>query len=144
VTVSEHSTTASSQTTEAIVLFDGVCNLCNGLVNFVIDRDPRGRMKFAALQSEAGQELLAEHGLSTTDVDTMVFIAGGRAYTRSSAALRMFGKLRMPWPLLLPLLVVPPPLRNLVYRFVARNRYRWFGRREECRVPTPELKQRFL
>jgi predicted DCC family thiol-disulfide oxidoreductase YuxK len=129
---------------EAIVLFDGVCNLCSASVNFAIDRDPRGRIKFAALQSSIGQQLLARHGLSTTDIDTMVFISGDRAWTRSSAALRMLGKLRMPWPLFCPLLVIPAPLRNLGYRLIAHYRYRWFGRQEQCRVPTPELRQRFL
>ena len=129
---------------EAIVLFDGVCNLCNTWVNFVIDRDVRGRIKFAALQSPVGQHLLAEHGLSTTDFDTMVLLTGGRAYTRSSAALRLLSKLPMPWPLLAPLLLVPPFLRNFVYNRIARNRYRWFGRQEHCRVPTPELRERFM
>ncbi len=129
---------------EAIVLFDGVCNLCNASVNFAIDRDPRGRIAFASLQSPSGQELLAEHGLSTTELETVVLISGGRAYTRSSAALRLLGKLRMPWPLLMPLLLIPPPLRNLVYNFIARRRYRWFGHTETCRVPTPELQSRFL
>jgi predicted DCC family thiol-disulfide oxidoreductase YuxK len=133
-----------SQHAEAIVLFDGVCNLCNASVNFAIDRDPRGRIAFASLQSPAGQELLAEHHLSTSNFDTMVLITGGRAYTRSSAALRLLGKLRMPWPLLTPLLVIPPPLRNLVYSCIAHNRYRWFGRSDACRVPTPELQSRFL
>lgn len=129
---------------EAVVLFDGVCNLCNAAVNFAIDRDPRGRIKFASLQSPLGQQLLAEHGLSTTDIDTMVLITGGHAYTRSSAGLRLLALLRMPWPLAYPLLIIPAPLRNLAYRFIARNRYRWFGRMEHCRVPTPELRQRFL
>lgn len=135
---------AAVEKAEAIVLFDGVCNLCNASVNFAIDRDPRGRIKFAALQSPLGQRLLAVHGLSTTDINTMVLITGGRAYTRSSAGLRMLSMLRMPWPLLYPLLIIPAPLRNLVYRLIARNRYRWFGHQEQCRVPTPELRERFL
>ena len=129
---------------DTIVLFDGVCNLCSASVNFAIDRDPRGRIKYAALQSPIGQELLAEHGLSTSDIDTVVFISRGRACTRSSAALRLLGKLRMPWPLLYPLLIIPAPLRDLVYRFIAHHRYRWFGRQEQCRVPTPESRERFL
>lgn len=129
---------------EAVVLFDGVCNLCNSSINFVIDRDPRGRLAFASLQSPAGQALLAEHGLPTSDFDTMVLIESGRTYLRSSAALRVLGKLRMPWRLLYPLLLIPPFVRNPVYNFIARRRYRWFGRLDACRVPTPELRRRFL
>jgi predicted DCC family thiol-disulfide oxidoreductase YuxK len=129
---------------EAIVLFDGVCNLCNASVNFVIDRDRPGRIAFASLQSTSGQALLAEHGLPTSDFDTMVLIEKGRPYTRSTAALRVMRKMRMPWPLLYPLILVPPLLRNPFYNFVARRRYRWFGKQEACRIPTPELRQRFL
>ena len=142
-TVTEASASTAAQA-EAIVLFDGVCNLCNAAVNFAIDRDPRGRIKFASLQSPLGQQLLAEHGLSTSDLDSMVLITGGHAYTRSSAGLRMLALLRMPWPLVSPLLIIPAPLRNVAYRFIAHNRYRWFGRQEHCRVPTPELRERFL
>ncbi len=134
----------AQQPAEAIVLFDGVCNVCNASVNFVIDRDPRGRVKFAPLQSAIGQELLARHGLPTTDFDTMVLIVDGRAYTRSSAALRLLAKLKQPWPLLFPMILIPPPLRDLGYNLIANNRYRWFGREEACRVPTPELRERFL
>jgi predicted DCC family thiol-disulfide oxidoreductase YuxK len=144
VTSSAEPAASRASHAETIVLFDGVCNLCNAAVNFVIDRDPRGRIAFASLQSPAGQKLLAEHGLSTTDFDTMVLVSGGQVYTRSSAGLRILGKLRMPWPLLMPLLVVPSPLRNTVYNFIARRRYRWFGRSEACRVPTPEMQSRFL
>jgi predicted DCC family thiol-disulfide oxidoreductase YuxK len=129
---------------ESILLFDGVCNLCNAAVNFVIDRDPRARIKFASLQSAAGQQLLQRFGLSTSDFDTMVLIEGDRYYTRSTAGLRVARHLKKPWPLLYGLIIVPPPLRNLVYNFIARHRYRWFGRSQECRVPTPELKARFL
>jgi predicted DCC family thiol-disulfide oxidoreductase YuxK len=144
LSTANHAAESAIRQAEAIVLFDGVCNLCSASVNFAIDRDPRGRIKFASLQSPLGQQLLTEHGLSTTDFDSMVLITGGRAYTRSSAGLRMLSKLRMPWPLVYPLLVVPAPLRNLVYRLIAHNRYRWFGRQEQCRVPTPELRERFL
>jgi predicted DCC family thiol-disulfide oxidoreductase YuxK len=144
VSLANHTAEIAAKQAEAIVLFDGVCNLCNASVNFAIDRDPRGRIKFASLQSPLGQRLLTEHGLSTTDFDTMVLITGGQAYTRSSAGLRLLSMLRMPWPLVYPLLVIPAPLRNLVYRLIAHNRYRWFGRQEHCRVPTPELRERFL
>lgn len=129
----------------AIVLFDGVCNLCNGLVQFVIRRDPApARFRFAALQSQAGQQLLREHGLSTVDLDTFVLIEAGVAHVRSTAALRLLKRLGLPWSLAWSFIVVPRPLRDAVYRFVARNRYRWFGVRESCMVPKPELRSRFL
>jgi predicted DCC family thiol-disulfide oxidoreductase YuxK len=129
---------------EAVLLFDGVCNLCNAAVNFVIDRDPRGRLKFASLQSRTGQELLERFDLPTGDFDTMVLVEGDRCFTRSTAGLRVARRLRQPWPLLYGFVIVPRPLRDAVYGLIARNRYRWFGRQESCRVPTPELKARFL
>ena len=144
MTAATRDTDTAIDQAETIVLFDGVCNLCNASVNFAIDRDPRGQIKFASLQSPVGQQLLAQYGLPTSDFDTMVLITGGRAYTRSSAGLRLLSKLRMPWPLVYPLLLVPAPLRNVAYRLIAHNRYRWFGRQEACRVPTAELRERFL
>ena len=128
-----------------IVLFDGHCTLCSGAVNFLIDRDPHGRLQFAALQSETGRRLLAEHRLPMPDEpDTMVFIVGGKALVRSDAALATTKYLSGLWPLARVAFVVPRSLRDAVYTFVARNRYRWFGRTEACRVPTPALRARFL
>lgn len=130
-----------------MILFDGMCNFCNGAVNFLIDRDPSGRLAFAALQSEVGRALLAEHGLDPPGVgaaDTLVLIEGERASIRSTAALRITAYLRAPWPLLRLLLVVPRPVRDAGYRVFARNRYRWFGRRETCRAPTPDIRARFV
>jgi len=128
----------------SIVLFDGVCNLCDSTVLFVIDRDPEGRFRFASLQSEVGARLLAEHDLPEDTLDTFVLIEDGRAFVRSTAALRVARRLPFPWWLLGAFLLVPAALRDPVYRWVARNRYRWFGTRESCRVPTPELRERFL
>ena len=130
------------ESSRAIVLFDGVCNLCNSSVHFIIARDPAARFRFAALDSAAGQRLLAESGLSGSL--SVVLIENGRAYTRSAAALRIARRLRFPWPLLYALIVVPRPLRDAVYDWIARNRYRWFGKREVCMTPTPELRSRFL
>jgi predicted DCC family thiol-disulfide oxidoreductase YuxK len=127
-----------------IVLFDGVCNFCNAGVNFIIDRDRPGRFRFAALQSETGQELLRRFGLNTADFDTLVLVQGGKHYTRSTAALRISAKLGGLWPLFAVFLLVPPFLRNMAYSLFSRNRYRWFGRSEVCRVPTPEFRDRFL
>lgn len=129
-----------------VVLFDGVCNLCNASVDFVIERDPQARFRFASLQSEAARRLLGPLGydLGTGDPDSIVLVEDGRVYDRSSAALRIARRLGGFWRLLYVFMAVPRPLRDLVYRWIARNRYRWFGRTEACRMPTPELKRRFL
>ena len=128
----------------AVVVFDGVCNLCNGFVQFVIPRDPRGRFRFAALQSQAAARLMAEAGATPGESDTVVLIDDGRAFFRSSAALRIARRLRFPWPLLYVLVVVPRPIRDWVYDLIARNRYRWFGQRDQCLVPGPGIRERFL
>lgn len=128
-----------------VLLFDGVCNLCNGIVRFVIRRDPPpAQMRFAALQSDAGRRLLGEHGLPSDRLDTFVLIERGRAYQRSTAALRTLRRIGLPWSLLYPLIVVPRLLRDAVYDWIARHRYGWFGRRDACVVPTPEIESRFL
>jgi predicted DCC family thiol-disulfide oxidoreductase YuxK len=131
---------------EAVVLFDGVCNLCNGAVQFIIDRDPSGRFTFASLQSDRGRAILREHGVPPTegDPDTVFLLEDGRLFERSTAALRIARHLAMPWRLLAVFVVMPSAPRDLVYRFIARNRYRWFGRTEQCRIPTPELRARML
>jgi predicted DCC family thiol-disulfide oxidoreductase YuxK len=140
---------AGPSTPPAIVLFDGVCNLCNASVQFIIDRDPGATMRFAALQSPEGRRILAGFGHPAVDAaaagpETIVLVEGGRVYDRSTAALRIARRLRAPWPLLAVMLVVPRALRDLVYRWAAARRYRWFGKTDACRVPTPELKARFL
>lgn len=127
-----------------VVLFDGVCNFCNGYVNYVIDHDPADYFRFASLQSAAGSALAARHGIDVNELSTVVFIADDKAYTRSGAVLRICGKLRGPMRLLSPLLIVPAPLRDFGYRLVAKNRYRLFGKREACRLPTESDRARFL
>lgn len=127
-----------------LLLFDGVCNLCNGFVNFVIDHDPDGYFKLAALQSDAARPYLEAHDLDPDALDSVVLIEDGTAYQRSTAALRAARHLAAPWPLAYAFLVVPRPLRDVVYDYVARHRYDWFGKRDSCRMPTPELKARFL
>jgi predicted DCC family thiol-disulfide oxidoreductase YuxK len=128
----------------AVVLFDGVCNLCSGTVRFLIPRDPRARLRFAALQSPAGQEIQRRFGLEPSALDTLVLVEGDRCYRKSSAALRVARHLSGAWPLLVVGLLLPRPLRDWAYDQLARRRYAWFGRREECLVPTPELRERFL
>jgi len=128
-----------------IVLFDGVCHLCEGAVRFAIRRDPGARLRFAPLQSPLGRALLARHGLDPDALDAVVLVDGDGAHQRSTAALRIAAGLRAPWRWLAPpLLLVPRGLRDAVYGWVARRRHRWFGRRAECLVPTPELRARFL
>ncbi len=129
-----------------MVLFDGICNLCSGFVRFIVERDPAAHFRFASLQSEAGRALMREHGLEIGEVDptSVVLVEDGRAYQRSTAALRIARRLRFPWPLFAAFVVVPRFVRDVVYDFVARHRYRWFGKKDVCMVPTPELRARFL
>lgn len=127
-----------------LVLYDGQCGLCNHLVQFVLKHDRRGRFRFAALQSELGRGLLERHGLPADALDTFVLVDGGRAFIKSRAALRTVGGLDAPWPLLRAFSIVPGPLADGVYDFVARNRYRWFGRTDACILPSPEVRARFL
>jgi predicted DCC family thiol-disulfide oxidoreductase YuxK len=126
-----------------VILFDGVCNLCNGAVQFVIERDPAARFGFAALQSPVAARLMGSGG-SGSRLDSIVLLEDGRVWTQSTAALRIARRLRFPWPAAYAMIVVPRPLRDWIYNLVARNRYRWFGQREMCMVPTPALRARFL
>lgn len=131
-------------TSGAIILFDGVCNLCNGAVQFIIKRDPNAYFRFAALQSETGQRLFKEAGLLSNQLDTIVLLEDGRAYMRSDAALRIARRLQQPWPLWYGARVLPRVLRDGLYNLIARYRYRLFGKQESCMIPTPALKARFL
>ena len=128
----------------AVVLFDGVCNLCNGSVRFIIERDPRARFQFAPLQSPAADRLIGAQVDRASLPDSIVLVDDGRLYVRSSAALRIARGLRFPWPLAWIFIVVPRPIRDWVYDLIARHRYAWFGRRDECMVPTPDVRSRFL
>lgn len=129
---------------QAVILFDGVCNLCNSSVQFVIKHDKRNYFSFAALQSNFGQELLKKHHLNPQDFDSFVLYENKKVYLKSSAALLVTRKLRFPLPLLYALLIIPVFLRNLVYKLIAKNRYKWFGKKESCMIPSPELKDRFI
>lgn len=136
--------TSSGSGSHPVVLFDGVCNFCEGSVRFIIDRDPKGRFRFASLQSEAGKQFAEEHGGDTSQLNTMMLIQDGTLYKRSSAALRIARGLRFPWPLAWAFIIVPPFIRNAVYNIIARNRYKWFGQKDACMIPTPEIRERFL
>lgn len=127
-----------------ILLFDGVCNLCNGFVQFIINRDPKGKFKFAPLQSESGQALLKQFSLPTDDFDSFVLIKDDKYYLKSTATLHVLKELGGVWKLFYSLIVFPRALRDFVYNIVAKSRYKLFGKRESCMVPTDDIKGRFL
>lgn len=127
-----------------IILFDGVCNLCNGAVTYVIKRDKKNVFKFAALQSEIGLELTSKFNIETSKVDSIILVVGDKHYEKSSAALYITKNLSGGYPLLFGLMIVPKFIRNAVYDYIARNRYKWFGKTESCMIPTTELKSKFL
>lgn len=127
-----------------ILLFDGVCNLCNGFVQFILLRDPRGIFRFASLQSDIGQMLLEKYGLDSGGLDTVVLIKNGRAYTHSEVALEVAPELQGFWQWVALFRLVPRPVRDAVYNWIARNRYRWFGKQDVCMLPRVEWKDRFL
>jgi predicted DCC family thiol-disulfide oxidoreductase YuxK len=127
-----------------IVVFDGICNLCTHAVAFILAHERDHSIRFAAAQSPAGRELLLRSGLDPQTLTTFVFIKGGTLYSRSDAAIEVAYHLRLPWRMFRVLRLVPRRFRDALYGFVARNRYRWFGRRESCRVPSPELSFRFV
>ena len=118
-----------------IVVFDGMCRLCSSLVDFITARDPRNVFTFFPMQSPRGQVLLVQHGVSIDQVDTFLLITNGGALVRSDAAIAIAAHLRRPWNLLTVLRYLPRPIRDWVYSFVARNRYRWFGKRATCKLP---------
>lgn len=128
----------------AVVVFDGVCNLCNGLVQFLLPRDPAGRLNFAALQSEAGRALLARHGIDAAAADTVVLVEGDRAYTKSDAAIRIAELLGWPYRAARIGRILPRAVRDRLYDVVAANRYDWFGRKDQCMVPDEDVSDRFL
>lgn len=130
--------------TGPVILFDGVCNFCNGAVNFTLKRDRNKKIRFAPLQSEAGKALTKQFGLPEHDLRSFLLIENGKLYNRSTAALRVCRYLSGLWPLCYGLIIIPAFIRNAVYDFIAKNRYKWFGQKEECMVPTPDMRARFL
>ena len=126
-----------------IVLFDGVCNLCSGSVQFILKRDKNNLFQFASLQSKPGQEYLKKFNLPADTFNSFVLVEGDNIYTRSTAALRIARNLKG-WKWLYGFRIVPKFIRDAVYNLIAKNRYRWFGKKDECWIPTPELKSRFL
>lgn len=127
-----------------VLLFDGVCNLCNASVQWVLLRDTKAVFRFAALQSEIGQALLIQHGFNTQNFDTVVLVDENNIFLRSDVPLEIFRRLGGFWQLLFVFKIIPRPLRDGIYAWVAKNRYRWWGRRESCMLPRAEWKERFL
>ncbi len=129
---------------QPIILFDGVCNFCNSAVNFIIKRNSKSNIMFAAMQSDAGQQLLVKYNLPLADMQSFIFIENGIVYKQSTGALKVCRHLRGLWPLCYNFIIVPKLIRDGLYNWVARNRYTWFGKRPVCMIPTVELKSRFL
>ena len=132
------------QTDKAIVIFDGYCNLCNASVDLILRRDPKGHFLFTANQHEAGRKILTGQGKDPDSVHTIYLFENGNLYERSTAALRIARKMSFAWNLLYGFIIVPTWLRDPVYNFIASNRYRWLGKKDSCRMPTPEERARFL
>lgn len=130
--------------TRRIVLFDGICNLCNASVQFIIRHDSSVRFHFAALQSDYAKRVLSENGLNPDGLESILLSKEGKVYFRSDAALEIARELDGLWPLLYAFRIIPPFIRDMVYNGIARNRYRWFGKRDACMIPTPELRDRFI
>lgn len=129
---------------KSVILFDGVCNLCNASVDFVIKRDKANRFLVGALQSEEGKRLLSRFDANPDYLDSLVLIENGKIYYRSTAALKIAKKLPGFWPLLHGLIILPPFLRDGIYDWIGKNRYRWFGEKNTCRLPTAAEKAKFL
>ncbi|MCC6866749.1 MAG: DUF393 domain-containing protein [Ignavibacteria bacterium] len=127
-----------------IILFDGICNLCNGAVDFFIRHDKKDKFRFAALQSETGIELQKKFGIDYTNLESFILVDGEKYFKKSTAALKLAPYLGFPWNLLYPFIIVPPFIRNYVYDIISKYRYKWFGKKSTCRIPTPEEIAKFL
>ena len=128
----------------AIILFDGVCNLCNGWVRFVIRRDPNGTFRFAAQQSPAGQAMLEDHVRGAGELSSVILIEDRAIYVESDAVLRIFARLGPPWSWITIFRIFPRRVRDACYRFIAKHRYQWFGRTEVCQIPSADERSRFI
>ena len=127
-----------------VLLYDGVCALCNRLVSFVIRRDPGGVFRYVSLQSSLGKQYLAMAGLPKNELDTFLYVENGSFFTKSTAALKVLKQLSGLWPLFFPLIAVPKAWRDVVYNVLARHRYLWFGKFDECVIPTTDNRERIL
>ena len=130
--------------TKPILLFDGVCNYCNYWVRFAIKRDKKKKLLFTPLQGKTAKELLPKYNIGSGEINSVIVIDKGKAYTKSAAGLRMCKYLDGGWRLLYGLIIIPKFIRDFFYNIIARNRYKWFGKKETCMVPAPGLRERFL
>ncbi|MFC5192017.1 thiol-disulfide oxidoreductase DCC family protein [Algoriphagus aquatilis] len=128
----------------SIILFDGVCTLCNASIDFILKRDHKNRFLVGALQEPVSKKVLSNFQVDDSYLDSLVLVENGKVYFRSTAALRIAKKLNRPWPLFYFLIAIPAFLRDPVYNWIGKNRYRWFGKKSTCRIPTSEEKQKFL
>lgn len=129
---------------QPIILFDGVCNFCNSAVNFTLKRNTKADIRFAPMQSEAGQKLLQQYNLPVDDMQSFIFIEAGIVYKQSTAALKVCRHLKGIWPMCYGFMIVPKFIRDGIYSWIAKNRYKWFGVQQACMIPTPEVRARFL
>ncbi|HLD52509.1 MAG TPA: thiol-disulfide oxidoreductase DCC family protein [Sediminibacterium sp.] len=132
-----------SSNTNPVILFDGVCNLCNSSVQFVIKHDPKRQFRFASIQGDYGQQVLKQFHLPPDSLNSFILLKDNQIYTHSTGALKVAKQLSGAWPLLYVFIIIPPFIRNAVYQFIANNRYKWFGKKESCAIPSPELKSLF-
>lgn len=140
----DYSFSMKNSEASAVLLFDGVCNLCNGFVQFIVKRDPEAKIHFTSLQSDVAKSILRKHQLPTEHLHSVVFVQDGIAHTQSSAGLRVLKTLGFPWSLFYLFIIFPKGLRDAVYDWIAVNRYRWFGKQESCMIPDADLSKRFL
>lgn len=135
---------STSEVQNPVILFDGVCNLCNGSVLFILNRDPSGIFRFAPLQSETGKNLLSKFDLPNDKLDSIILVENNEYYLRSTAALKILQRLGALWKIVYVFMLVPRPVRDYIYDIVARNRYKWYGKRAECMIPSSDIESRFL
>jgi predicted DCC family thiol-disulfide oxidoreductase YuxK len=132
------------QTPSRIIFFDGVCNLCNGAVHFIIRKDKKNLFRFASLQSESARALLGDYYPDDGKFDTIIYFENDRRFTQSTAILRICRLLSFPWPMVYALIIIPPFVRDYIYSIISRNRYKWFGKKDQCMVPSAGIMHKFL
>jgi predicted DCC family thiol-disulfide oxidoreductase YuxK len=134
----------SELNSKGVVLFDGVCNFCNSSVNFIIRYDKKDYFRFTPLQSEIGMKISEKYNLDSGNLKSVILVDKGKIYTKTTAALRIAKQLSGAWPALYVFIIVPAPIRDVVYNIIAKYRYKWWGERDACMIPTPEIRKKFL
>lgn len=129
---------------KGVILFDGVCNFCNSSANFIIRHDKKDYFRFTPLQSEIGMKISEKYNLDSGNLKSVILVDKGKIYTKTTAALRIAKQLSGAWPVLYVFIIVPPPIRDVVYNIIAKYRYKWWGERDACMIPTPEIRKKFL